>query len=148
MSESTVRQIVSVMFVPTPEKPVKIGDSWTNTDCVRLGELGEMTTNSKLTLEGVKEGVATVGVGGAATLKMGGGGGALPLKVVKSDLKVETYKGRYEFDIWAGRPREFTTELLTTGTYTFESGGKETEIAIRQKQTTVIRISDRNPLDE
>jgi hypothetical protein len=148
LSESTVRQIVTVMFVPTPEKPVKVGDSWAKTDRIRLGELGEMTTNAKFTLEGVKDGAATVGVGGEATLKLGGGGGAGAFKVVKSDLTIETYKGRYVFDLRAGRPRESRTELLTTGTYTVESGGKETEIAIQQRQTTVIRISDRNPLDE
>jgi len=148
LPESTVRQIVTVMFVPTPAKAVKVGDSWERTDRIKLGALGEMTTDSKLTLKEVKDGEATVEVGGAATLKLGEGGGGLPFKVVKSDLKIEVYKGRYAFDLRAGRARESTTELLTKGTYTIDSGGEETDIAVRQNQTTVIKISDKNPLDE
>src|SRR5262245_7232845 len=60
LSESAVRQIVTIMFVATPDRPVKVGDSWAKNDRVRLGELGEMTTDSKFTLDKLKDGIATV----------------------------------------------------------------------------------------
>lgn len=146
MPESSIRQLPSQMFAVGSGKPVAVGEGWKSEEKSALGGLGSIETKQAFTLEGVKDGVATVSEKADLTFKPGGGDAGLPFKITKADLKVEKYAGMHTFDIKAGRATDTKVDMTMVGTMTLSAAGTDIDAKLSIKMTTVGVISDKNPV--
>lgn len=147
MPESTIRQSFGQTFALTPEKPVAVGDKWNRTDKMALGPLGNVETKSAYKLDGVKGDVAAISVKGELAFKASDGDDAgLPFKIVKADLKAEKFLGTLKFNLKTGRATDANLEMVMAGTMTIEVAGMKVDAKLKQKMTTVIVVSDKNPI--
>jgi hypothetical protein len=147
--EATFRQMISQTFVISPGKPVKVGDTWTKSDELSMGPLGSFALKQTFTLNEVDGGVAKIG--SKADLKFkaaAGGGGGLPFKITKADLKADKFTGTYDFDTKAGRLKEATADGTMSGTMTASAGGQEIEISMKIKMKANTTVTDRNPVKD
>jgi hypothetical protein len=149
MPESAIRQAFSQTFVVGPGKPVAVGETWTRTDKVGLGPLGNVETKSEFKLTGVKGDAAAIDVKGDLTFKAGDGGDAgLPFKVTKADLKADKFSGAHTFDLKAGRVSASKVEMAMSGTMTIEAAGQKIDARLSQKMSTVSTVTDKNPIKD
>ncbi|MBA4065859.1 MAG: hypothetical protein C0501_19500 [Isosphaera sp.] len=149
MPESAIRQAFSQTFVVGPGKPVAVGETWTRTDKVGLGPLGNVETKSEFKLTGVKGDAAAIAVKGDLTFKAGDGGDAgLPFKITKADLKADKFSGTHTFDLKAGRVAESKVEMAMSGTMTIEAAGQKIDAKLSQKMSTTSVVTDKNPIKD
>ena len=149
VSDSAARMMFTQVFIPLPNKPIKVGDAWTRTDKIPLQGLGDLTSKTKLTLDAVESGVAKIKLGGEVSFKPGKGEvKGLPIKITKADLKSEKFTGTHSFDTKAGRLKESKQEMTVKGTFTISAGGQEIEAGIVQKSTTTLTVTDKNPVTD
>jgi uncharacterized protein DUF6263 len=112
-----------------PDKPVKPGDRWQRTEVMRIGD------GQKFTFDTNYEYIGTVEKGGRTLDKIGifigavtyavEGNAASPLKVVQSELKIESSFGQILFDRELGDVVERSTNTRITGPLTFEVNGMQ-----------------------
>jgi hypothetical protein len=145
--EASVREIVTQAFPPVPDKPVKVGDTWTRADKASLGGLGNVASKSTFKLDSADAGLAKVSMKGDLTFKPGDGGDTgLPFKITKADLKTDRFTGTSVIDLKAGRLKESKSEMAMSGTMTIGAGGQEIEATLKQKTTTTTTVTDKNPV--
>jgi len=143
--EATGRMMFTQVFNGVPGRKVSTGGTWAKTDKVPVAGLGEMTCKSKFTLASVSGGVAKIEQTADLTFQIGGGG-PLPFKITKADLKVDDFAGTVLFDATAGRLKEAKTTMRMSGTMTIAAGGQEHEAKLEQKATTTVVVTDKNPV--
>lgn len=112
-----------------PDGPVKMGDRWMRTEVMNLG------AGQTLTFETYFEYLGTAEKNGRTLDKIGifrstvkyaiKPGGAIPLTVVNSELKVDSSTGAFLFDREAGAVVESTETVRVTGPMTFSINGME-----------------------
>lgn len=112
-----------------PGKDVKKGDAWTRTEVVSLGGGQIMTFETQYEYQGPieKDGKTLEKVGIVYTgvkYAMDPNGGS-PLKVVTSDLKVQSSFGHYLLDREKGVVVDRTTNARVAGPMTFEINGMQ-----------------------
>jgi hypothetical protein len=137
----------SQTFAIAPGKPVNVGDTWTETDKMSMGPLGDFGLKQTFKLESVTDGIAKISAKVEMDFKPGGGGdGGLPFKITKADLKADKFVGTYQFDTKAGRLKDATTDASMAGTMTASANGQEIEISMKLKTKGSTTISDKNPV--
>ncbi len=146
LSEDAVKQMFSTLFALTPEKPVKVGDSWTQNDTLDAGGIGKITSKAKYKLTKLTGDLATVDTTAEMTFKPGDGEG-LPFKITKADFKIEKFTGSNTFDVRAGRLKETKSEMVMTGTMTISANGQEVEATLTQKVKSTATITNKSPID-
>ena len=148
-SEAAVGQMFSQVFAFAPDKPVKVGDTWTHSDKMPAGGF-EATVKQKYKLDSVTGGVAKIGLTGDLAFKAGGALPGLPegVKVDKFDMKADKFEGTLLFDTKAGRLTENKTNMTLNGEITIAAGGQKVEMTMKitAKQTTT--VSDKNPVKD
>jgi hypothetical protein len=148
MPEETIRQAFGQTFAIAPDKPVAVGDKWERTDKMALGPLGNVEAKSTFKLDSVKGDTATISLKGDLTFKAGDGGGDLPFKITKADLKAKNFTGTHTFDIKAGRLSGSKVEMDMDGTMTIAVAGQEIDAKLKMKMTTSGTVTDKNPVKD
>jgi hypothetical protein len=146
MSEATVQQMFSQTFAVAPGKPVAVGDTWTDSDKLSMGPLGDFGLKQMFKLESVTDGVAKISSKVEMDFKPGGGGGALPFKITKADLKADKFGGIYSFDIKSGRLKEAVVDGSIGGSMTASANGQDIEITMKIKTKGTTTVTDKNPV--
>ena len=147
MPEDTIRQAFGQTFAMTPDKPVAIGDTWERADKLPFGPLGKAETKSIFKLDAVKGDIATISVKGDLTFKANdAGGGDLPFKITKADLKAKNFTGTNTFDTKLGRLTEMKMEMEMGGTMSIEVGGMTIDAKLKQKMSTTGVVTEKNPV--
>ena len=147
ISEDAVKQMFSTLFALTPEKPLKVGDTWEKTDTMDAGGIGKITSKAKHKLGKVSGDDATIETTADMTFKAGDGEG-LPFKISKADFKIEKFTGSSVFDMKAGRLKESKSEMTMNGTMTVAVGGMEIDATLTQKVKTTAVVSEKNPVKD
>jgi hypothetical protein len=145
-SEEAVKQMFSQVFAFAPDKPVKVGESWTRTDKMPTAGV-EATVKQKYKLESVSNGVAKIAVSGDLSFKAGKGFAGLPegVEVSKFDMKADKYTGTLLFDTKAGRLTENKLDMDMRGDMTIGVGGQSVEMSMKIKARQNTTVSDKNP---
>ena len=146
MPEDTTRQAFGQTVAITPAKPVAGRDQWGRSDKMPFGPLGKVETKSAFKLDAVKGDVATISMKGDLTFKAGDGGGDLPFKITKADLKAENFTGTNTFDMKLGRLTGMKMEMEMAGTMTIEVAGMTIDAKLKQKMTTTGVVTEKNPV--
>jgi hypothetical protein len=147
VSESSAKAMFGQVFIPLPAKAVKVGEAWTRTDVLPLAGLGDMTSKTKLTLDGHENNVAKIKISAEIAFKPGKGDvKGLPIKITKADLKTEKFTGTHTFDTKLGRLKDSKQEMTIKGTFTISAGGQDIEAGIAQKSVTTLAVTDKNPV--
>ena len=149
LPEAVVRQGLNDMFALVPGDVVKIGGTWKRKDAIPLAGLGEVRTASTHKLDAVQGDTAKVNWTATGEFKNGDGTiPGLPVKLTKTDLKIEKLSGAYTFDLFTGRLKEAKTNMEMAGSLTFSANGKEVSMDAKQKLNQTATLSDKNPLKE
>ncbi|VTR99117.1 Uncharacterized protein OS=Niabella soli DSM 19437 GN=NIASO_09635 PE=4 SV=1 [Gemmata massiliana] len=148
MPENAVRVMFSQVLVPAPSDKVNTGHKWSRTDKVPLPGLGDLTNKTQFTLDSVKNDVATIKTTADVTFKAAGGGGALPFKITKADLKSDEVKGTILFDTKGGRLKSSDATMKLKGSMTIEVQNMEIEAELEQKMVTKTEILEKNPVKD
>jgi hypothetical protein len=119
MTEDSMRSMLEQSFAGLPERPVKVGESWSKDNTVKM-PFGTMTSAARLALQNVANGVATItykatnkvsvdssAIGGGMNMSMGDG----------------ATDGEMAFDVKAGRIQKST--LRTTQPMTMNTTGPD-----------------------
>lgn len=147
MPEATIRQSFGQTFALAPGKPVAVGEKWDRSDKMALGPLGNVEIRSKYQLEGVSGNLATISVKGELSYQAGEGDGAgLPFKITAAELKAEKFIGTMKFDLKNGRATDSKVDMVMAGTMTIEAAGNKVDAKLKQKMTTVVAVTDKNPI--
>jgi len=146
MSEGTVQQMFSQTFAIAPGKPVAVGDTWTDTDKMSMGPMGDFVLKQTFKLEGVTGGVAKITSKVEMDFKPGAGGGGFPLKITKADMKADNYRGTYSFDTKAGRLKDATADGSIAGSMTASANGQDIDITMKIKMKGTTAVTDKNPV--
>ena len=146
-SEETVKQMFSQVFAFAPDKPVKIGETWTRTDKMPAAGL-EAVVKQKYKLESVSDGVAKIALTGDLTFKAGKSFPGLPegLEVKKFDMKAEKFASTLLFDTRAGRLTENKMDMGMKGDMSMAFGGQTIDISMKVKARQITTVSDKNPV--
>jgi hypothetical protein len=147
ISEDAIKQMFTTLFALTPEKPVKVGDTWTSTDTLDAGGIGKITAKSKFKLGKVDGDTATIDTTADMTFKAGDGEG-LPFKITKADFKIEKFTGSNTFDMKTGRLKDAKSEMTMSGSMTDGVMGMEIDATLTQKVKTTGTVSDKNPVKD
>jgi hypothetical protein len=147
ISEDAVKQMFSALFALTPDKPVKVGDTWTSEDAMDAGGIGKITAKSKFKLTKADAGDATIDTTADMTFKPGDGEG-LPFKITNAKFKIEKFAGSSVFDIKAGRLKESKSEMTMTGSMTIGVMGQEIDATLTQKVKTTATVTEKNPVKD
>jgi len=143
-NEAIVREMVSMPFAILPGKKVKSGDEWTKDEKSNAAGL-DVSGKTKYKVDEIKDGVAKVSTTGDLKVKMGAGGGGLPFKISKADLKVEKATSNYSFDVKAGQLKELVQEMVISGDLTAVVDGADLTITMTTNQKVKVSISDKPP---
>ena len=127
-----------------PAKPVKKGDSWEQSEAARVGGGQTLTFKQRYTYTGTveKNGVQLDRIEIATTEVQYelGADSPLPLKLVKSDLKIANAKGELLFDRQQGQVVEETQKMQIKGAITFSINGQELPGALDLTMETTSRV--------
>src|SRR5215471_5904583 len=119
------------VFAFAPDKPVKVGDTWTHTEKMPAAGF-EATVKQKFKFDSISNGIAKLVTTGDLTFK---GGNAIPglpegVKVDKFDMKADKFEGTVLFDTKAGRLKENNTDMNLNGTMTIAAGGQKIDMTM------------------
>ena len=146
-SEEAVKQMFSQVFAFAPDKPVKVGETWTRTDKMPAAGL-DAVVKQKYKLDSVSNGVAKIGLTGDLTFKAGKAIPGLPegVDIKKFDMKADKFTSTLLFDTKAGRLTENKTDMDLNGDISMAFGGQEIEMTMKMKAKQTTTISDKNPV--
>ena len=147
ISEDSVKQMFSTLFALTPEKPIKIGDTWTKEESMDAGGIGKITAKSKYKLSKLSGDTATIDTTADMTFKAGDGAW-LPFKITNANFKIEKFTGTSAFDVKAGRLKDSKSEMTMTGSMTVGVGGMEVDATLTQKVKMTAAVSEKNPVKD
>lgn len=147
LGEEAIRQMADPAFGAVPAKPVKKGDTWHKESRLSMGPIGTYKTRYAYTYEGAEGSLERISVKTEMdyTAPAGDGGGGLPFKIKKADLKSSDAGGTLLFDPVRGRVERSEFRLKLAGKLTIDIGGMATEVELDQTQVTTVRTSDRLP---
>jgi len=146
--EAPVREMVAMPFSLLPEKPVKVGDTWTRDEKMELQGL-DVKGKDTFKLDSAAGGTAKVSMKSDLSIKAGAAGASgLPFKVKKLDMKAEKATGGYTFDMTAGRLKDSTQDVVINGSMTVDAGGQALTITMKIKMKQTVAISDKNPVTD
>lgn len=116
-------------FDKFPDRPVQKGDNWMRTEVARLGAGQAMTFQTRYEYQGTvdKDGktLDKIGVKVQSVSYSMDADSPGPLKVVQSDLKIDSSEGTVLFDRELGDQVEAQTKIRITGDMTFSINGME-----------------------
>ncbi len=146
-SEGAVKQMFSQVFTFAPDKPVKVGESWTRTDKLPAAGL-EAVVKQKYKLESVSDGVAKIALTGDMSFKAGDAFPGLPegVQVSKFDMKADKFAGTLLFDTKAGRLTENKIDKDMKGEMTIGIAGQMIDMSMKIKARQTTTIGDKNPV--
>ncbi|MBX9623700.1 MAG: hypothetical protein K2X82_07785 [Gemmataceae bacterium] len=146
MSEDTLKQAFGQVLIPLPGGPAKAGESWAREEKVPFSGFGTLTTKRKFTLEGEKDGVATIKETAEVTFKPGDGAkGGLPFEITAGELAVKDYKGTHEFDTTAGRLKRSKVSMGMDGKLAVEAMGQKIELTLGGTTASTVTVTDKAP---
>ena len=145
-SEEAVKQMFSQVFAFAPDKPVKVGETWSRTDKMPAAGV-EASVKQKYKLESVSDGVAKIALTGDLTFKAGKGFAGLPegVTVSKFDMKADKFAGTLLFDTKAGRLTENKLDMDMKGDMTIGVGGQSVDMSMKIKARQNTTVTDKNP---
>jgi hypothetical protein len=148
-SEATVGQMFTQVFSFAPDKPVKVGDTWTRNEKMPAAGI-EASVKQKFKLSSVTDGVAKIGLTGDLEFKVGDKFPGLPegVKVDKFDMKAEKFEGTLLFDTKAGRLTENKTDMVLNGEMTIAAGGQKIDMTMKIKAKQTATVTDKNPVKD
>jgi hypothetical protein len=146
-SEEAVKQMFSQVFAFAPDKPVKVGETWTRTDKMPAAGL-EAVVKQKYKLDSVSDGVAKIGLTGDLTFKAGKAFPGLPegVDIKKFDMKADKFTSTLYFDTKAGRLTENKMDMDVKGDISMAVGGQTIDMTMTMKARQTTTISDKNPV--
>jgi hypothetical protein len=146
-SEEAVKQMFSQVFAFAPDKPVKVGETWTRTDKMPAAGL-DAVVKQKYKLDSVSNGVAKIGLTGDLTFKAGKAIPGLPegVDIKKFDMKADKFTSTLLFDTKAGRLTENKTDMDLNGDISMAFGGQTIDMTMKMKARQSTTISDKNPV--
>jgi len=146
-SEESLKQMFTQVFAFAPDKPVKVGETWSRTDKMPAAGL-EAVVKQKYKLDSVSNGVAKVALTGDLTFKAGKSFPGLPegIDIKKFDMKADKFSSILLFDTKAGRLNENKTDMDMKGEISMAFGGQEIDMTMKMKATQTTTISDKNPV--
>jgi hypothetical protein len=150
-SDAALGQMVSQVFAFAPKNPVKVGETWTRTDKMAAGGIGEAEVKQKYKLASVKDGVANLTVDADMKFKQGDGGiPGLPagVTVSKFDMKADKFTGTAKFDTKLGRLTENKQNMDLSGAITMSLNGMDIEMKMKMKGVTTATVTDKNPVTD
>ncbi|MER3415188.1 MAG: hypothetical protein C4297_03120 [Gemmataceae bacterium] len=155
LSEDQMRSLAEPVFSITPGKgkKIKVGETWTRDSRLSMGAVGsydakytykyagtekkgdlvlhkiEITTDLKYKAPDAKEAVG------------------LPFRIESGDLKTAKSSGVIYFDAEKGRIVETTMDVSLSGKLDISVGDQKSPVDLEQKQITVARYLDKNPVE-
>ena len=146
-SEESLKQMFSQVFAFAPDKPVKIGETWTRTDKMPAAGL-EAVVKQKYKLDSVSNGVAKIGLTGDLTFQAGKAFPGLPegVDIKKFDMKADKFTSTLYFDTKAGRLTENKMDMDLMGDISMALGGQTIDMTMKIKARQTTTISDKNPV--
>jgi hypothetical protein len=146
-SEEAVKHMFTQVFAFAPDKPVRVGESWTRTDKMPAAGL-DAVVKQKYKLDSVSNGVAKVALTGDMTFKAGNAFPGLPegVQISKFDMKADKFAGNLLFDTKAGRLTENKLDMDMKGDMTIGVAGQTLDISMKIKARQTTTISDKNPV--
>jgi len=144
MGPDAVRQQLNLSFGVYPDRPVSVGDTWTDESAVRLGV--PMQIKATYTLDSIRSTQAVIDarmdlspVEGDSTIQMGG----MSMKMnLTGDME-----GKILLDVPSGLPSESTLRMEMSGTGTVERGpatqGSSMEMELKSEGTIERKIRAR-----
>jgi hypothetical protein len=150
LSDEALKQMADPVFAVAPNRPVKKGDHWDRQLKLDMGPIGTYDTTYTYTYQG-KDGAnhkidQTADVKYQPPTTETAGGGQLPFKIKKADLKTKDAKGTILFDNDKGRVASSELHLKLDGSLTIEINGMSTDVQLEQTQTTTVKTMDTNPV--
>lgn len=144
VNEDTLKQNFGQIFLPLPAGPDE--KTWAREEKVPFSGFGTMTTKRKFTLDGEKDGVATIKETADITFKPGEGtGNGLPFEIKAGELDVKDYKGTHQFDAKAGRLKSSKVSMKMGGKMAVEAMGNRIDLELSGTNQTTITITDKVP---
>jgi hypothetical protein len=146
-SEDSLKQMFSQVFAIAPDKPIKVGETWSQD--LKMPTAGlDAVVKQKFKLESVSNGVAKIALSGDMSFKAGKGLPGLPegIEVKKFDMKADKYSGTLLFDTRAGRLSENKSDMDIKGDISMGLGGQMIDMTMNIKARQTTTISDKNPV--
>jgi hypothetical protein len=146
LNEEFMKQSAAQAFGYLPTNPVNEGDTWRREWFVPLGPLGTFKAEHTYKYEGHTDEGEKITFNSRMTYQPPKPDNQLPaFKIVKGDLTAENAKGTMLFDNKAGRLVRQQMDMGIKGTMTIDVLGKEETMALDQKQTSTIKVTEKNP---
>jgi Family of unknown function (DUF6263) len=155
LGEEALKQMADPTFGIVPNKPVKVGDSWTKTVKLTLGPLGSYENTYTFTYAKQTGDVADIDVKVALKYTPPGadqGGETLPFKIKGGNISQvqddKSNKGTIKFNTKLGRIESSDIKVKMSGSLQLDIGGTTTEVNLTQDQTTTVKTSDKSFVPE
>lgn len=150
MTKEAVLQLVSSYLAVTPERVVKIGDSWKRDEQIPLGPLGSFTMNRTLTYAGPVQANGShvdriVIDGSMAYAPPAGNNPGAPFKITKGTMDAKQMQGEVLFDSESGRMVSLILEYDTVGDFVLEASGQTVEMKIAGSEKNTVKVFDQLP---
>jgi hypothetical protein len=151
LTKDSLKQMADPAFSALPNKSVKKDESWTKDSTLNMGPIGKYKTEYKYTYEGKdskQKDFDRIKVETKLTYIPPDAKGQpqLPFKITKANLTSKKSTGYILYDPKTNRVIRSEMELDLEGPLTIEIGGTATVVDLKQKQTTVVRTLDSNPI--
>jgi RNA polymerase sigma factor (sigma-70 family) len=133
------------IFHGLPKTPVRVGDSWSDTDIIETGPIGGFLAQYRFTYDGPDGALDKVSFRGTLTHRPQNkeDAGQLPFRVLQANLNTKEVRGAYWFNRAAGRLDRLELEMDLNGQLEIEIGGQKAKVDLRQLQKTKVQIRDR-----
>jgi len=125
--------------------PKKPGDKWKREGTINLGPIGSYTVTYTFTYVGVEKDMDKIEVETAIVYtapKNDPSAAGLLFRITKGTLNAKPAKGTILFDPKAGRIASADISIALEGTLTVSIGGTDTDVELKQEQTTSIKGGD------
>ena len=152
LSEDSLKEMALPLFASAPNKEVARGEGWKTSNMLDMGYVGKYGTDLTFTYEGKEQ------VGGRELEKVRGeaemtyqppkDAEGMPFRIKGASNFSGRGSGQAFFDAKAGRLDHSSLTLDISADLEIEIGDKVTKVNINQTQTSTVRVTDRNPLNE
>ncbi|HVS38768.1 MAG TPA: DUF6263 family protein [Gemmataceae bacterium] len=149
ITNGSMGAMAETSFAGLPGREVQVGDTWTRTSTLDLGAAGSYETANTFIYRGREGDLDRISV--ESTLKYQAPPAdvsGLPVKIKKADLKSTQCNGVFFFDRDKGRMVRTEMRLKLNGKVTISIGGQDSDVDLDQTQTTTLRTTDANPLND
>jgi hypothetical protein len=149
INEATLKEELNQAFGGgLPDGPVTPGSRWRRNGRVMLGPLGEFKTVGDFVYRGQSNDLDRVDAAWSGTYAPPAREVGLPFQVIRGDLRCESARGSYWFDLAAGRLAQAERRRDVRGTLTMAVQGGEMSVDLEQEVTITHRTLSQLPPKE